>query len=449
MTQRWQFSLAFGTATIMAASLAVRASQGQIRPDTVMNDLAERYVKLVLAMGQHDTDYVDAYYGPDEWRTETERAGLSLVQIGAAAEVLITELDQTADGSGPDNRDDPDGLVQLRRQYLGRQLQALRTRVRMLGGRALAFDDESRALYDAVAPSHPEAYFQETVARLETRLPGQGSVVDRYGAFRRAFIVPADRLDQVFDAAIAECRRRTLDHVDLPGSESFTVEYVTDKSWSGYNWYQGDFRSLIQVNPDLPIYIDRAIDLACHEGYPGHHVYNVLLEQHLVRDRGWPEFSVYALFSPQSLIAEGTANYGIDVAFPQEERVAFERDVLFPTAGLDPSRAAEYYELQALVGQLDYAANEAARRYLNGEIDRAAAAEWMSRYAMMAPERAEQRIRFFDQYRSYVINYNLGKDLVAAYIDAQSGGDASKRWNAFVALLASPRLPSGLRDSSR
>ena len=447
MTQRWQFSLALGTATIMAASLAVRASQGQIRPDTVMNDLAERYVKLVLAMGQHDTDYVDAYYGPDEWRTETERAGLSLVQIGAAAEVLITELDQTADG--PDNRDDPDGLVQLRRQYLGRQLQALRTRVRMLGGRALAFDDESRALYDAVAPSHPEAYFQETVARLETRLPGQGSVVDRYGAFRRAFIVPADRLDQVFDAAIAECRRRTLDHVDLPGSESFTVEYVTDKSWSGYNWYQGDFRSLIQVNTDLPIYIDRAIDLACHEGYPGHHVYNVLLEQHLVRDRGWPEFSVYALFSPQSLIAEGTANYGIDVAFPQEERVAFERDVLFPTAGLDPSRAAEYYELQALVGQLDYAANEAARRYLNGEIDRAAAAEWMSRYAMMAPERAEQRIKFFDQYRSYVINYNLGKDLVAAYIDAQSGGDASKRWNAFVALLASPRLPSGLRDSSR
>jgi len=448
MTHPWQLSVALVTVTIVAVSLAARGSLGQTQPDTAMNDLAGRYVKLVLAMGQHDPDYVDAYYGPDEWRTEAERAGLSLVQIGAAAEVLITELDQTADGSGPDNLNDRDPLAQLRRQYLGRQLQALRTRVRMLGGRALAFDDESSALYDAVAPSHPEAYFQETLATLETRLPGPGFVVDRYGVFRRAFIVPADRLDQVFDAAITECRRRTLDHVDLPASESFTVEYVTDKSWSGYNWYQGDYRSLIQVNTDLPIYIDRAIDLACHEGYPGHHVYNVLLEQHLVRDRGWPEFSVYALFSPQSLIAEGTANYGIDVAFPREERVAFERDVLFPMAGLDPSRAAEYYELQALVGQLDYAENEAARRYLNGEIDRAAAAEWMSRYAMMAPERAEQRTRFFDQYRSYVINYNLGKDLVAAYIDAQSDGDASKRWDAFVALLASPRLPSGLRDSS-
>ena len=77
---------------------------------------------------------------------------------------------------------------------------------------------------------------------------------------------------------------------------------------------------MIQVNTDLPIFVDRAIDLACHEGYPGHHVYNVLLEKALVRDRGWPEYQVYALFSPQSLIAEGTANYGIEVAFPPADR---------------------------------------------------------------------------------------------------------------------------------
>src|SRR4029077_1061160 len=130
--------------------------------------------------------------------------------------------------------------------------------------------------------------------------------------------------------------------------------------------------SLIQVNTDLPIYIDRAIDLACHEGYPGHHVYNSLLEKNLVKDRGWIEFSVYPLFSPQSLIAEGSANYGIDVAFPGSERITFERDVLFPAAGLNPARAAEYNEVQAVVDRLSYAGNEAARRYLNGEIDRAA-----------------------------------------------------------------------------
>jgi hypothetical protein len=107
--------------------------------------------------------------------------------------------------------------------------------------------------------------------------------VDQY---RRRFVIPRERLDTVFRTAVAESRRRTLRHVRLPANESFTIEYVTGKSWSGYNWYQGGARSLIQVNTDLPIFIDRALDLAAHEGYPGHHVYNVLLEQHLVRDRG-------------------------------------------------------------------------------------------------------------------------------------------------------------------
>jgi hypothetical protein len=232
----------------------------------------------------------------------------------------------------------------------------------------------------------------------------------------------------------------------LPGGESFTVEYVTDKSWSGYNWYQGNFTSLIQVNTDLPITIDRAIDLACHEGYPGHHVYNAMLEKHLVRERGWVEFSVYPLFSPQSLVAEGTANFGIDVAFPGAERVAFERDVLYPLAGLDPVTAERYATVQDLVERLSYAGNEAARRYLNGEIDRAATQAYLERYALMPPDRAEQRVRFMDQYRSYVINYNLGQDLVRQYVERQGGtaDNPQRRWEVFSELLASPRLPSGL-----
>ena len=202
-------------------------------------------------------------------------------------------------------------------------------------------------------------------------------------------MIPREKLDGVFQTAIKACRERTVKHVTLPETERFTVEYVTNKSWSGYNWYQGDFRSLIQVNTDLPIYIDRAIDLACHEGYPGHHVYNALLEKHLVRDRGWVEFTVYPLFSPQSLIAEGTANYGIEVAFPGRERVDLERSVLFPAAGLDPSRAAEYYEVQGLVDQLAYAGNEAARRYLDGKMSAADAAAYLEKYAMYSPRARE------------------------------------------------------------
>jgi hypothetical protein len=226
------------------------------------------------------------------------------------------------------------------------------------------------------------------------------------------------------------------------------VEYVTHKPWGAYNWYQGHATSLIQVNTDLPIYIDRAIDLACHEGYPGHHVYNALLEAHLVRQRGWVEYSVYALFSPQSLIAEGTANFGIDVAFPGTDRLAFERDRLYPLAGLDPALAAKYTKVREVMDRLEYANNEAARRYLDGAIDRNTAVRWLERYAVMPHARAEKSVDFIEKYRSYVINYNLGKDLVRQYIDAHGGTESApdRRWSEFARLLSSPRLPSGLRN---
>lgn len=408
---------------------------------STMNAIAERYVKLVLALGQHDPAYVDAYYGPPEWKPAPD-SKQPLPGIDDAAKELLGRLAAIEPSSANE-------LDVLRHRYLTRQLESMRARIAMLSGRKLTFDEESRALYDAAAPVYTESDFQATLDELNALLPGKGSLIDRYDAFRAAFQIPADRLGRVFDLAIAECRKRTIEHASLPAGESFTVEYVRHKSWSGYNWYQGHYRSLIQVNVDLPIYIDRAIDLACHEGYPGHHVYNALLEKNLMRDRGWMEVSIYALFSPQSLIAEGTANYGIEVAFSEKERLAFERSVLFPAAGLDPTRVEEYYRTQHQVDRLSYAGNEAARRYLNGEIDRPAAVAWLTTFAMMSPKRAEQRTRFFDEYRSYVINYNLGKDLVKQYIESRGGTDrdSSRRWTEFVHLIGSPRLPSGLAGS--
>src|SRR5712691_11682254 len=239
---------------------------------------AERYVKLVLSLGEHDPDYVDAYYGPPQWREEVRATRPSLEHVHAAALALREEL------RGEHVRD-------LRQTYLLRQTEALIARTEIVNGQRMSFDEESKALYDAVAPHNSESWFQRINEELECELPGSGALVDRLEAFRMQFVITRDRLDRVFKTAIDACRAITLQRMKLPADESFTVEYVTNKSWSGYNWYQGNFRSLIQVNTDLPIYIDRAIDLACHEGYPGHHVYNSLLEKNLVRDRGWQEFS--------------------------------------------------------------------------------------------------------------------------------------------------------------
>jgi hypothetical protein len=403
-----------------------------------MNQIAESYVRLALALGEHDPSYVDAYYGPPEWREQAKARKQSLDSIRVEVDALQRDLVKT-------HSDTADSLAPLRHEYLAKQLRAMKGRLEFLDGKRAPFDEESAVLYDAVAPTLSEQHFKEVVARLDEELPGKGAVPARFEAFRARFTIPRERVDTVFRTAIAECRSRTARNIQLPADESFTVEYVTDKPWSGYNWYQGGYRSVIQVNTDLPIFIDRAVDLACHEGYPGHHVYNLLLERELVRKRGWKEFTVYPLFSPQSLIAEGSANYGIAMAFPDDERVQFERERLFPVAGLDPAGAERYYRVMALQKQLAYAGNEAARKYLNGQIDSAAAARWLTSYALMEPARARQRVRFFDTYRSYVINYNLGEDLVREYVERTAAGDQARRWKVFAGLLSSPRLPSGLK----
>jgi hypothetical protein len=392
----------------------------------------------------YDSDYVDAYYGPNEWKPAGDDA---LKKDKFPSQSFDDEVNQLLSQLRAMDTSRLSAIEKLRHASISKQLIALKAKIFLLSGGMLSFDEESQQMYDAVAPTYSEVYYKRLLENLGKLLPGTGSVSERLETYKKSFVIPKEKLDEVFKAAIAEGRKRALEHIALPSNENFTVEYVNDKPWSGYNWYKGDSYSVIQVNTDLPIFIDRAVDLACHEGYPGHHVYNLLMEKTLVRERGWMEFSVFPLFSPQSLIAEGSANFGIEVALPGKERVHFEREVLFPLAGLDPTKTEEYYSIQSLKSKLDYAGNEAARNFLDGKWRRDEAVHWLVTYALFAPERAEQRLRFIERYRSYVINYNLGQDIVRSFIENR-GGTSDKsalRWKIFEELLSDPHTPSGLR----
>ena len=404
-------------------------------PEPDLDELAREYLFLELSMGQHDEAHVDAYFGPEELRTAAEETALTLDQILTASQDLAARLAAI---------DAQDTMLVMRIDALLARLRALDTRIAINKGEYLDFDDESLALFGSRAPQYDAAHFQDILDRIDALLPGDGPLARRVETFNDQFVIELDKLPAVFEAAMAECRRRTKEHIDLPERESFTIEYVNDKPWSGYNWYQGNAQSLIQINTDFPIYISRAVDLGCHEGYPGHHTFNALLEANLVEGQGWIEYSLYPLFSPQSLIAEGSGNYGIELAFPGDERMAFEKEVLFPLAGLDAADADLYYEIQGLAAQLNFAGNEAARAYLNGDMTREEAAQWLQDYAMSPEDRSLQRMRFIDAYRSYVINYNHGKAMVADYVE-RDDPDLEERWARFEKLLSSPMLPKDLQ----
>lgn len=408
-----------------------------------MNNIAEQFVKLTLKVGLYDEAVVDAYHGPEEWKpaeiTDSAKAAYPKDEFLSSVDNLKSKLNSIKE-------DNLTNELKIRKRFLLKHLIALETKIKIIGNKKFKFDEESQLLYDAVAPHYSQEHFADVLNELDRLLPGQGDVAERFNKFRNQFIIKPELLDTVFTTAINEARKRTLKNIPLPPNENFVVGYVTGKPWGAYNWYKGNSFSLIEVNTDLPVYIDRAIDLACHEGYPGHHVYNTLLEENLLKKKGWVEFYIYPLFSPTSLIAEGSANFGIEVAFPGAERLKFEKSVLFPLAKLDSSKAELYYKALELYNKLNFARNEAARKYYDGKFSKDELKAWLVKYCLYTPERADKSIDFIDFYGSYVINYNYGLELCRNYINRNGGtsDNSAKRWHLFKQLISEPHTASDL-----
>lgn len=428
--------LPFALLATVSATVAPASSESVAAPAMSIADISDAYVRLTLEAGTHEAEYVDAYYGPPALQAAATANPRSLAQLIAAARVLTAAID----GTLPSIKVESD---RRRAVALRGMLIAADTRLQMLQGRTFAFNDEAQGQFATVPDLKPLAHYDAILASLETLIPGNGPLAARVDAFNERYVIPKDRLQPVFDAAISECKRRTAQFINLPAGETFVMEFVTGKPWSGYNYYKGNYKSLIQINTDLPIRISRAVDLGCHEGYPGHHVLNLMVEEQMARKKGWKEYEVNPLYSPTSVLSEGSANYGIDLAFPAAERLAFERDILYPIAGLDPNSAEAFWKMQQMTDALSGARLTIAKMYLDGGVTRAQALELTQKYLLLSPARAEQSVKFTDHYRSYVINYGWGKDLVRAYIE-RGNPDTTERWRRMEKILSEPTVPADL-----
>lgn len=386
---------------------------------------ATAYVKLVLAAGRHDALYVDAYYGPAEWRTQAE----------AGEPVAVAELLAQARGLLATVRGEPGSA---RQRSLEKQLVAVETFLRRLSGEALTLAEEAKLLFDIEEPACGDAELDAAKAKLEALLPGEGSLSERMLAVRRTVEIPVDKLPPVVDRALGEVRQRTVALLKLPAREAFQVKYVTGKPWSAYNWYQGGAQSIIEICTDLPISIESVLDLMAHEGYPGHHAYNALLEDRLVRGRGWVEYTVYPLYSPQSVIAEGTADTGLDVIMTKDEQRAFVVDVLAPLGGIDQAAAARWLGIVEANEPLRCKVSRAAKMLLAERKSEAEAEAFLVGYGS-PPERAKKALPFIQTYRSYIYTYDVGRTLVEQYL--RKGPDPRAQ---FFGLLERPVVPSEL-----
>ncbi len=400
-----------------------------------MDEIAEQYVKMVLELGLYDPNYVDFYIGPDEWRPEdeTRETDFPYLRFKENADRLLGDLEKL--------KDDIDNSEEKQRyKYLQKQLRAAATNVELLAGKEIAFDDQSKLVYDAINPEYPDGFFDETYEDLNRILPGSGPLNARFESFVDAYRIPADKTQVLFDTAMEEVRIRTQNHLNLPDKERVTIETVSGKIWGGYSWYQGNNHSVVQLNIDKPRLISAVTHLAAHEGYPGHHFFHLILDNILLKKKGWIEYCVYPLFSAQSLISEGTAEYALKLAFPGNEKTEFEEKVIFPMAGLDPSAAGLCNRVFNAIFMLRQARIDIARKYLNRQISRDQALDQLIKYQVLSRSDAERTLKFIETGRAYVITYALGYKLVNKYMDAFE--DNSQKWEQFQKILSTPFTPS-------
>jgi hypothetical protein len=408
---------------------------GSVDAVDAVGTIAAEYVRLALALGERDPDSIDFSLAPQATVDAVHAEYPAYGEIARRAGVLEGRLGALPLAAGESDE-------RTRAQFLALQLRAIETRVGMLRGQNPGFDNEAQLLFATtrLADSEAEAGHRKTVRAEVLRLlpAGRQPDAERYGAYDRRFLVPGSRLEAVMRAALAACRARTLEYVAMPQGEGVELGFVHNRPWSAFSRYRGHAKSEITINLDFPVTVDDALELACHEGYPGHHVFNTLRDEALLQGRRWPEMQVQMTFTPQSYVSEAMAAYAPRMAFTTEERAKIERETLFPLAGFAAKDADAYVKISTLVRELSSAEPAIAEQYLDERLEFVRAGQELGREALM--DHPEAQLLYLNEFRSYMLAYTDGPRRIAAILPSR--GDAKSRWAAYRAIMT--RLQSTL-----
>jgi hypothetical protein len=414
-------------ALMLIGLLALSACRARNFASVTADDLVHKYLVLVVELGERDPDSLDFYVGNDPSVDKFKSQPEKLEGLHHSALALSEQVQNLPDSSG---------FSAERRASLLAQIGAIILRTEELQGTNSSFDQESQTLFGVVAPPDRDQQTRTSVRAEIARLLGNDrDTAAAYSRFEAKFVVRPERIPAVMDAALRQCRALTLQHMTLPGGEHVDVEYVFHKPWSGFSHYLGNSHSVIQVNMDYPMTVDRILNLACHEGYPGHHVFNSLRDQALVHGLHRDEFLAQPTFSPQSFVSEAAASYAPTLLLPDAERLRVERDLLFPLAGLKGVDPQRYLAVEKLIAKLHTAEPSIARDYLDGRLEFVRAADALERETLM--EHGETTLLYLNEYRTYMLSYTVGSDAVQAYVE---DGDPSEavRWQRYLELMKNP-----------
>jgi hypothetical protein len=393
------------------------------QPTEPVERYAAEYVEIATAVGTFRAEEVDAYFGPQELDRRTDDKPAKPAELLTRARDLATRI-----------ANDPQVTASARGQRLQARVDSLATLLEVLTANLpLPFAEEARRLYGLDLP--PAVDLSAQIKELDELLPGTGATAFKLASLQNQLVIPAGKREAVFHRALEECQRRTTQHWRLPERDQLTVEFTREVESAWYR-YEGEGRGKLQVNPLAVAFVGAALEVACHEGYPGHHAQFLLFDNSAL-SQGLPiEERVVLLRAPDSVLREGAASYGVDLAWTPEERLAFERDVLFPLAGLAPAQAERVARIHRILTQLGDATIPILEEYRDKIISFNTATFRLEREALLGSPAA--LLKFVDRHGAYVAGYTVARQRIATFVDEQTQASGQSAWVVLHDVLAAP-----------
>ncbi|MDF3283100.1 DUF885 domain-containing protein [Gordonia sp. N1V] len=402
---------------------------------TSSSDVVTAYLRLGLAFDRIEEGFVDAYTGDPNLRAA----------VGNAPAPQPAELADVARGLLADL---PGDLDPDRAAFVGAHLRALECSARKFAGDDIGFVDEVRAYFDVDIEPEDPAIYRAAHVELAAALGVPGSsgeaLAAAYARHRRADEIPPERVDECVRAFSGALRERVRATYPLPDSEIVDFEVVTDKPWSGFNYYLGDYRSRVAINVDLTQHMSNLPHLIAHEAYPGHHTEHCRKEQRLVGG-GQQEQTIFLVNTPQCLMAEGLADHALHAIVGPEWGVWAQE--IYADLGLRFDGQHAQQVSRATAGLLGVR-QDAALMLHDQHRDADTVAEFLQRWLLAPPERARQMLRFLTSplWRAYISTYVEGYRLLQRWLDSDAPGiGGTDRAARFGRLLDEPLIPASLR----
>ncbi|KJK52294.1 hypothetical protein UK23_03950 [Lentzea aerocolonigenes] len=398
------------------------------------DELVRGYLVLGLRLGRLVSGFVDSYTGdPALSRAVDNEPRLDPKALAGHARQLQKEL------PGAD-------LTDQRKQFLQAHLRALECTARKLAGERITFVDEVEQYFQVrIRPGDEDAYSQAH-RNLDALLPGSGSLAERLTAYRTADEVPARRLQGAVQAISSALRDRVRRKYALPEQEIVEYQVVTNKPWSGFNYYLGGYRSRVAINADLGHRMSNLPHLVAHESYPGHHTEHCRKDAGLVAKRGHAEQSIFLINTPQCLMAEGMADLGLHAAVGPGWGVWTEQ--IFRDLGLRMDGELSEKVESAASGLLTVRQDAALLLHDRGA-DQDDVVAHLRRWLLVPDRRARQMVRFLADplWRAYTTTYVEGVRLVRAWLDVRVPGESLDF--RYLRLLDEPLTPKSLESQVR